>query len=250
MYSDKRTSRMTKGDVDSDKLRNDQKWHNDNKLSQVMQAKFRETANPSKPVLSINSMVILKLFVRNFVPNSRVTPSWREIVSLTFSEDDAYLSLYTLSSGYLGVDLFGSAGEWDVNTMPNPPVNFINLSTWSSFGSGLTYHALVSLKETLKLGVLQCEIYQLALELDESARLRGLECEALYDMDDLENWVSMIVAFTDHEDIADLQVNSFGVKVSTLSQFIMNTEKSRGVSISSLNDSLGSSFWAKELSQG
>ncbi|GJX50383.1 hypothetical protein Tco_0277228 [Tanacetum coccineum] len=44
-------------------------------------------------------------------------------------------------------------------------------------------------------------------------------------------------------------INSSGVKVSTLSQFITNAEKSRGLSISSLNDSLRSSFWAKELSQ-
>ncbi|GJS72555.1 hypothetical protein Tco_0705396 [Tanacetum coccineum] len=44
--------------------------------------------------------------------------------------------------------------------------------------------------------------------------------------------------------------NNSGVRVSTLSRFITNAKKSRGVSISSLNDSRGSSIWAKELSQG
>ncbi|GKA47196.1 hypothetical protein Tco_0740079 [Tanacetum coccineum] len=44
--------------------------------------------------------------------------------------------------------------------------------------------------------------------------------------------------------------NNSGVRVSTLSRFITNAEKSRGVSISSLNDSQGSSFQAKVLIQG
>ncbi|GKB49495.1 hypothetical protein Tco_0900248 [Tanacetum coccineum] len=45
-------------------------------------------------------------------------------------------------------------------------------------------------------------------------------------------------------------VNNLEVRVSTLSRFITNAEKSRGVSISSLNDSRRSSIWAKDLSQG
>ncbi|GJR62812.1 hypothetical protein Tco_1504974 [Tanacetum coccineum] len=48
-----------------------------------------------------------------------------------------------------------------------------------------------------------------------------------------------------HEPFINLYVrlaNNSGVRVSTLSQFITNAEKSRGVSISSLNDSRGSSF--------
>ncbi|GKD51989.1 hypothetical protein Tco_1280965 [Tanacetum coccineum] len=67
----------------------------------------------------------------------------------------------------------------------------------------------------------------------------------------------MIVAFTDHEDIADLQgcANLVDpwlpcVKVSILSRFIINAEKSRGVSISSSNDSRGPSSRAKFLNQG
>ncbi|GJX57036.1 hypothetical protein Tco_0286933 [Tanacetum coccineum] len=44
--------------------------------------------------------------------------------------------------------------------------------------------------------------------------------------------------------------NNLGVRVSTLSRFITNAEKSRGVSINSLNDLRGSSIWAKELRQG
>ncbi|GKD14798.1 hypothetical protein Tco_1199205 [Tanacetum coccineum] len=86
----------------------------------------------------------------------------------------------------------------------------------------------------------------------------------------------MVVAFANHMDITDLQgcsslidqllpcrllhdpfissnvgpTNNSGVRVSTLSWFITNAEKSRGVSISSLIDSPGSSIWAKVLSQG
>ncbi|GKB42817.1 putative reverse transcriptase domain-containing protein [Tanacetum coccineum] len=66
--------------ADSDKLRHDQKCKK-MKLSQDMQLiqKLRDDQKRMKKVYEIMSG-------RNIVTNSRVTPSWREIVSLTFSE--------------------------------------------------------------------------------------------------------------------------------------------------------------------
>ncbi|GJU19073.1 hypothetical protein Tco_1147039 [Tanacetum coccineum] len=65
---------------DSDKLRHDQKCKN-MKHSQDMQLiqKLRDDQKRMKKVFEVMSG-------RNIVTNSRVTPSWREIVSLTFSE--------------------------------------------------------------------------------------------------------------------------------------------------------------------
>ncbi|GKA21989.1 hypothetical protein Tco_0707951 [Tanacetum coccineum] len=65
---------------DSDKLRHDQKCKN-MKRSQDMQLiqKLRDDQKRMKKVFEVMSG-------RNIVTNSRVTPSWREIVSLTFSE--------------------------------------------------------------------------------------------------------------------------------------------------------------------
>ncbi|GJX70856.1 hypothetical protein Tco_0308027 [Tanacetum coccineum] len=65
---------------DSDKLRHDQKYKN-MKLSQDMQLiqKLRNDQKRMKKVFEVMSG-------RNIVTNSRVTPSWREIVSLSFSE--------------------------------------------------------------------------------------------------------------------------------------------------------------------
>ncbi|GJV82503.1 hypothetical protein Tco_1522401 [Tanacetum coccineum] len=64
----------------SDKLRHDQKCKK-MKLSQDMQLiqKLRHDQKRMKKVFEVMSG-------RNIVTNSRVTPSWREIVSLTFSE--------------------------------------------------------------------------------------------------------------------------------------------------------------------
>ncbi|GKE02416.1 hypothetical protein Tco_1390399, partial [Tanacetum coccineum] len=64
----------------SDKLRHDQKCKN-MKRSQDMQLiqKLRDDQKRMKKVFEVMSG-------RNIVTNSRVTPSWREIVSLTFSE--------------------------------------------------------------------------------------------------------------------------------------------------------------------
>ncbi|GKD08305.1 hypothetical protein Tco_1187990 [Tanacetum coccineum] len=66
--------------LNSDKLRHDQKYKN-MKLSQDMQLiqKLRNDQKRMKKVFEVMSG-------RNIVTNSRVTPSWREIVSLTFSE--------------------------------------------------------------------------------------------------------------------------------------------------------------------
>ncbi|GJR88113.1 hypothetical protein Tco_0212124 [Tanacetum coccineum] len=65
---------------DSGKLRHDQKCKN-LKLSSDMQLiqKLRDDQKRMKKVFEVMSG-------RNIVTNSRVTPSWREIVSLTFSE--------------------------------------------------------------------------------------------------------------------------------------------------------------------
>ncbi|GJU16616.1 hypothetical protein Tco_1144582 [Tanacetum coccineum] len=66
--------------IDSDILRHDQKCKN-MKRSQDMQLiqKLRDDQKRMKKVFEVMSG-------RNIVTNSRVTPSWREIVSLTFSE--------------------------------------------------------------------------------------------------------------------------------------------------------------------
>ncbi|GJZ88716.1 zinc finger, CCHC-type containing protein [Tanacetum coccineum] len=66
--------------LNSDKLRHDQKCKN-MKRSQDMQLiqKLRDDQKRMKKVFEVMSG-------RNIVTNSRVTPSWREIVSLTFSE--------------------------------------------------------------------------------------------------------------------------------------------------------------------
>ncbi|GJW49020.1 hypothetical protein Tco_0080666 [Tanacetum coccineum] len=66
--------------LNSDKLRHDQKCKK-MKLSQDMQLiqKLRHDQKRMKKVFEVMSG-------RNIVTNSRVTPSWREIVSLTFSE--------------------------------------------------------------------------------------------------------------------------------------------------------------------
>ncbi|GJU58256.1 hypothetical protein Tco_1236022 [Tanacetum coccineum] len=66
--------------LNSDKLRHDQKCKK-MKLSQDMQLiqKLRDDQKRMKKVFEVMSG-------RNIVTNSRVTPSWREIVSLTFSE--------------------------------------------------------------------------------------------------------------------------------------------------------------------
>ncbi|GJY25742.1 hypothetical protein Tco_0400468 [Tanacetum coccineum] len=70
----------TNEEADSDKLRHDQKCKK-MKLSQDMQLiqKLRDDQKRMKKVFEVMSG-------RNIVTNSRVTPSWREIVSLTFSE--------------------------------------------------------------------------------------------------------------------------------------------------------------------
>ncbi|GJW08050.1 hypothetical protein Tco_1570473 [Tanacetum coccineum] len=72
--------RMKKVFEDSDILRHDQKCKN-MKHSQDMQLiqKLRDDQKRMKKVFEVMSG-------RNIVTNSRVTPSWREIVSLTFSE--------------------------------------------------------------------------------------------------------------------------------------------------------------------
>ncbi|GJZ00136.1 hypothetical protein Tco_0517565 [Tanacetum coccineum] len=109
---------MTNRDCRSDILRHDQKCKN-MKRSQDMQLiqKLRDNQKRMKKVFEVmsgsyvqknpiktgfgreNFYVILKHFVRlqakrikleNIVTNSRVTPSWREIVSLTFSELASY----------------------------------------------------------------------------------------------------------------------------------------------------------------
>ncbi|GJS23190.1 hypothetical protein Tco_0451822 [Tanacetum coccineum] len=66
--------------LNSDILRHDQKCKN-MKRSQDMQLiqKLRDDQKRMKKVFEVMSG-------RNIVTNSRVTPSWREIVSLTFSE--------------------------------------------------------------------------------------------------------------------------------------------------------------------
>ncbi|GJX51331.1 hypothetical protein Tco_0278176 [Tanacetum coccineum] len=71
---------IPQGVANSDKLRHDQKCKN-MKRSQDMQLiqKLRDDQKRMKKVFEVMSG-------RNIVTNSRVTPSWREIVSLTFSE--------------------------------------------------------------------------------------------------------------------------------------------------------------------
>ncbi|GJV27133.1 retrovirus-related pol polyprotein from transposon TNT 1-94 [Tanacetum coccineum] len=96
---------------DSDKLRHDQKCKK-MKLSQDMQLiqKLRHDQKRMKKVF-------LKLW--NIVTNSRVTPSWREIVSLTFSEagvlhvlEDCSAEVNAASENMLEVT---TASEYQVN---------------------------------------------------------------------------------------------------------------------------------------